>query len=472
MRSLLYIIFLCTPLLGWSSAYKVVIKGKAPQFVGKSLSIYNHTDYITYREKRVTSDIVQKEGYFQTEFDIENTQYILIRAEDKTAKFFVEPGKVYTLDVSFDQAYNPTQVYDKALLLKQNFASPTELNQLIASFNRDYEDFLLKNRTKFLVKGAFKEIKKFREKMIKKYKEYGNTFLDQYIDYSLGNMMDATNAKDEELFKLFFKDRPVLLNVDEYMKLFAQFFQKDLRAKCIAYDGLPYKNAINQTASIKSLDILLQKDPYLADNQLRELYILYGLNELYNDPIFEKNNVLNMVNYVYETTQYPGHKIIAYNIVAMYTNLKQNAPAPEFTLTDSKNKPVTLADFQGKYVYINFWAGWSIPSQKEMRIMEKLYQVYGKEISFVSINCDPGVKTMNAVKNKYNYPWTFLHLDEKSTLLEEYNVRVIPTYILIDPQGRIVYAPAERPSGYADRQLAQVLAASKPPKKKYKVGEK
>lgn len=450
---------------------KVVIKGTAPDFEKTIISVYNFTDYVTYRERQVTSDMVKPKGIFQVEFDIESTVFITLKVEDKTAGLFVEPGKIYTLNVVYDKAFNTTQVYDKKLSLQHAFASPTELNQLIAQFNRDYEDFLLENRTQFATKKAFSKIKKWRKKMSEKYGKHKNQFLDQYITYSIANMMDAVNANDDELFKLFLKEKPVHHELEEYMKFFSQFFQKDLRSKCIAYDGLAYKNCINKSASVKQLDILLMKDPRLKDSKLRELYLLYGLNELYNDPIFDQTNVLNMVNQIYERSEDINNKLIAYNIVALYTNLKESAPAPDFKLKDADKNEFTLASFGGRYLYVNFWASWSIPSIKEMRVMEKMHKIYGKKIDFVSINCDASKDEMIKVQRKYKYKWKFLHIDDNSRLLEDYNVRVIPSYVIIGPDGKIVHAPAERPTGNADRQLYKIIEASLPKKEKYRIGK-
>ena len=63
-------------------------------------------------------------------------------------------------------------------------------------------------------------------------------------------------------------------------------------------------------------------------------------------------------------------------------------PAPEFQLKNEKGEIVSLRDFQGKYVYIDFWATWCVPCIKEMTIMPALQEKYGPVIEFVSISID------------------------------------------------------------------------------------
>ncbi|MET0583338.1 MAG: redoxin domain-containing protein, partial [Candidatus Binatia bacterium] len=56
--------------------------------------------------------------------------------------------------------------------------------------------------------------------------------------------------------------------------------------------------------------------------------------------------------------------------------MKDTAPTPEFNLTTPDGKKISLKDFRGKVVLLNFWASWCVPCREEMPAMEKLYQEY------------------------------------------------------------------------------------------------
>ena len=56
--------------------------------------------------------------------------------------------------------------------------------------------------------------------------------------------------------------------------------------------------------------------------------------------------------------------------------MKDAAPTPEFNLTTPDGKKISLKDFRGKVVLLNFWASWCVPCREEMPAMEKLYQEY------------------------------------------------------------------------------------------------
>ena len=56
--------------------------------------------------------------------------------------------------------------------------------------------------------------------------------------------------------------------------------------------------------------------------------------------------------------------------------MKESAPTPEIVLGTLDGKQISLKDFRGKIVLLNFWASWCAPCREEMPAMEKLYQEY------------------------------------------------------------------------------------------------
>src|SRR6201984_3847715 len=73
---------------------------------------------------------------------------------------------------------------------------------------------------------------------------------------------------------------------------------------------------------------------------------------------------------------------INFKLVPTLQPMKEIAPTPDFTLTNLEGKKVSLKDFRGETVFLNFWATWCVPCREEMPAMEKLYQEY-KDSNFV-----------------------------------------------------------------------------------------
>ncbi|HEX9262966.1 MAG TPA: TlpA disulfide reductase family protein, partial [Candidatus Binatia bacterium] len=73
---------------------------------------------------------------------------------------------------------------------------------------------------------------------------------------------------------------------------------------------------------------------------------------------------------------------VDYKAVPILQPMKDTAPTPEFSLNTPDGKKISLKDFRGKIVLLNFWASWCVPCREEMPAMEKLYQEY-KQKNFV-----------------------------------------------------------------------------------------
>ncbi|MDZ4666349.1 MAG: TlpA disulfide reductase family protein [bacterium] len=128
---------------------------------------------------------------------------------------------------------------------------------------------------------------------------------------------------------------------------------------------------------------------------------------------------------------------------------KTGADAIRFTLKSIDGQPVSLSDFKGKVVYIDFWASWCGPCLREVPAGEDLKKAFaGKEVVFLNISIDEdenkwresvkskGISGIHLLANSQNNP----------AVLEAYRIVSIPSYFLVGKDGKILAAPAVRPS--------------------------
>src|SRR5687767_10454531 len=83
------------------------------------------------------------------------------------------------------------------------------------------------------------------------------------------------------------------------------------------------------------------------------------------------------------------------------------AAAPDFTLTDISGKQVSLKDYRGKVVLVDFWATWCPPCRVSIPAMEELHKEYGpKGLQVLSVSMDEDVELVApfAQEQKMTYP--------------------------------------------------------------------
>lgn len=115
-------------------------------------------------------------------------------------------------------------------------------------------------------------------------------------------------------------------------------------------------------------------------------------------------------------------------------------PAPAFTLPDLAGKQVSLSDFKGKWVVLDFWGSWCRWCIKGFPELKELHQKYGDKLAIVGVDCrDSDERWREAVK-KYELPWVNVYNDcsgDTNALLEAYAVQGFPTKVIVNPQGII-----------------------------------
>lgn len=119
----------------------------------------------------------------------------------------------------------------------------------------------------------------------------------------------------------------------------------------------------------------MKNDPYLQNDTLCELVTIRGLFELYFAPDYNHQNILRMLEQAGRQTSVKMHKKIIDNILNFIYKLSPGSDAPPFTLKNKKGELVSLKDFKGKYVYLDF-ATWCTPCMQEMKEIADMKKIW------------------------------------------------------------------------------------------------
>jgi len=131
---------------------------------------------------------------------------------------------------------------------------------------------------------------------------------------------------------------------------------------------------------------------------------------------------------------------------AAYTVSPWRGPVPVFQALDTSGKLWRLADLQGRAVLVNFWASWCEPCRAEMPTLQQIADLYGPDkLQVLALNFKehPARAIQFAASTGLSLP---VLLDPQGQTARAWGVKVFPTTLLIDRQGR----PRQRVQGEVD----------------------
>ncbi|WP_421878074.1 TlpA family protein disulfide reductase [Marinoscillum sp.] len=202
-------------------------------------------------------------------------------------------------------------------------------------------------------------------------------------------------------------------------------------------DSLEYYEAYNRSV-----------DSLITLNALKD-HLLYNFIKVY---------------YTYMPVEYSGEMIADWKelgpepdnieevdqMVEKWSKLTPGNPAPDFAYESIDGDTLTMADFKGSVVYIDVWATWCGPCIGEHPYMEKLQEQFkDKNVTFLAVSIDDTQEPWKKMvaKKKLGGVHVFAPGAWDASIIEDYMIRGIPRFILIDQEGKIVDATAARPSG-------------------------
>lgn len=410
-----------------------------------TIHILNHSDKkelsLNFPEAGEQKILIDKDGNGQLDVSKFPSGYVLMTYGMALRTLWLEPekdlslsfdGSTFHRNVTFAGALAPINSYLNDGQLIEAKVYDSEMNE--ASFLFKADSLLKANRTKL---HLAKLPESFNEQEQKRLTYFTYSALTFYPDFYLRTSKDSTYVPSDSYWskvKELSVIDPALLKIDEY---------KDFLASSIAQLARKeYANVEGMNSTDKSIAYVKKQ---ISDDRISE----YLINRYIYSFVKSKglNNADKYITTFYESVKDASMVSKFKEVCGKWEKLRVGKPSPQFGATDVNGKSVALADFRGKYVYIDMWATWCGPCRKEIPFLKKLEEKYeGKDIHFVSISCDLSREAWEKEMAKGTMKGIQLHLNAGDTFMDDYMILGIPHFMLLDKEGNIVDSNTTRPS--------------------------
>ncbi|QOD60228.1 TlpA family protein disulfide reductase [Polaribacter haliotis] len=429
-----------------------LISGKIENTTAKKLTVHSQLNWGNKKEITLSED-----GSFADTLALGTDLYVL-RENNNMSELYLPNGS--ELNITYDskkkdstaQITGSNNAVNNYILQKGKLASDLmgDQKEMFSKNEADFKEHVLKIKVgeEDLINNTDGISEDFKTKELKNIKYNYLSFLKNYKSYH----GYYTKNREFEPSEGFLSDLEGLDIENESDFLFSQSYRmlvgSELRDKSndlvkkdstIARD-IAYLKTITGLKSQKIKNNLLYADAQYGITYTEDLEDYYS--------IYSKNST-DEVNNAKIDAEYK--KIMS---------LSKGNPSPKFTdFENNAGGTKSLDDLKGKYVYIDVWATWCGPCIAEIPSLKKVEkEFHDKNIEFVSISIDT---------EKDYEKWKKMIVDRElgglqlmadnnwdSKFIQDYGIKGIPRFILIDPQGNIVSANAPRPS---DKKLVETL---------------
>ena len=438
-------------------AQNITINGTGKNINGQHIRLFVSEDNFSGLEvQKGDVRLSDNENEFRFAFTADGANIVTLKVNAFEYSFIARPGNIYNLGIdSINYA-----IADSVNVLLHKYIMPiritnlaeNDINVKMSEFDGKMEDFialhgreLLVNKDSLAVKGLYDLANGFLKS------EDSTSYFAIYVKYELGKLEYVLRLKGRKKQRLeLFGDKPIqyynLGYTDCFNHIFGHYFSHG--NKYISQDELEFWLSNN---NYDDLTDALGKDEVLKNEVFRELVLIKGMKDAFSDGLYDGQDIIKMLEKVASRTKFEEHRKIALNTVEyLVRTSRKGLQSKDFALTNLNGEKQSLQQYLGKPLVLNFVKLDDVTSKRELEVVNFMYDGIKDECEVLTICCDKNLDAMynflqnNKTGNKYK--WKFAYFDANYDLLEYYQVKAFPIFILISPDGKVEENPMKEPS--------------------------
>ena len=440
-RLSIILLLLCCWLI--STAQNVTITGRTNQ-TNALIRLFTYEELLTSTGKQIATAQSDGKGFFIIESNVNQTLSARLFVGLESVDMILSPNATYDIEVIVPEKDDNVSYFDKEQpTLRIKKASDKGISHQVYLSEEIINAYLIEHFNQIYRGRQTRYLDSIQATISQEMPDIKSDFVKNFIQYKLASIRLAINTDGgKKVTKDYFDGKPVLYTQPAYMDLFKELFanyfnkaQYDIHALNDAFLTGPsaFKEYINT-------------DPFMKRNpRLAELITIYDLQQLCNADSETQRYAKAHLEQIDKNTKFSEHHTIIRNIFARQNRLAPGADATDFNLKDSNGKSIKLSDFKNGLVLLQFVDGFSPISERQFSDLQDLHNQWQDSVQIITISTKDKMDAYKKQFDEHHYDWPLLNLGNEILLLEAYNVKTFPEYILIRKNTKIGEAPAPSP---------------------------
>lgn len=438
------------------------IKVNAPDYAGDSFTFYIVPNFITEKQVIVGEGTVDESGAMSCKIELPETLPVYCDFDVYKGWVVMTPNDQFELAMPRKERKKSSNPYfrPKVVHFGVSNADDENVNVLIENFTRQYNVKMSQNMQQIFYRRSLETAETVVAELQEMFPETQNKYYENFKKYKYASLKYTALIQDPTpIMEEYFINQPILYTQPEYAELFDKLFQKYLQYATQQVNGQKISVMLNSGAYEQLIDWLTLDMQF--DKPLAEAIILKGVKTLFYSKRFNTVGLFNILQKIGENSEMALNKTSSKSIFNELAQTMYGAVAPPLDLVDINGNFLSWDNFEGMYVYLCFTRTDNEKFAAHKALMKEFQKKYADDLAIVIVIEDDNIEQNADLLSSDDFEWYVLRGKTRPEIYNDYNVRILPTYFLIDPQGRMAGSQAPWPDENFEMQFSNILKATR-----------
>ena len=411
-----------------ATAQNVTITGRSNK-TNSLIRLFVYEDLVNEYGTLINQSQTDEKGHFILEGNLKQILPARIYVGLEYVDLILSPKATYDIEIIVPEQQDNVSYFEKELpAIRVKRATDQGIYRQIIYSEEIINGYMMEHFNQIYRGRQVRYIDSIQNAINRELPGIKSDYVKAHNRYRIAAIRLGINADGKKkIIKDYYDGQPVLYTQTAYIDLFKELF--DGYFNSTSYDSHLLNDAFMEGPT--SFKKYLDTDPLMANNpRLAELIKIYNLQKLCYGDRNTSRLAKDHLNYIKSQTKHAEHKAIISDFFEKFNRLATGAPASDFTLKDQNAKDIQLTDYRDDLVLLQFVDGMSPVAEHQFSELRALHNQWQDSVQILTIATHDKMAFFKQYFEEKRQDWPLLDLGDNILLLEAYNVRTYPEYIL------------------------------------------